>query len=138
MIGIMGLTFLPCNCSILVFIDIVKVLSDHALHSLSSHTLLSAFVLLFETILDGIMCIFLEHSNQCQLHACSYSSTVLSLTREVMNRKLCVWLVGKHHGIMPGKLLLYKQPSMCQSSAIQEHPALHRAYYRMLKLLCLV
>jgi len=39
LIGIMGLTSLPCNYGILVVIDNVKVLSDHALHSLSSYTL---------------------------------------------------------------------------------------------------
>jgi hypothetical protein len=49
-----------------------------------------------------------------------------------------VWFVVKHHGTMPGKLLPYKQLSMFQSSAIQEHPAFHRAYYRMLRLTALL
>jgi hypothetical protein len=58
----MGLTCHPCNYGILVVIDNVEVLSDHTLHSLSSDTLLLAFVLLCEAILDAMTCIFLQHS----------------------------------------------------------------------------
>jgi hypothetical protein len=64
----MGLTSHPCNFSILVFVDIVSVLSDHALHLFRSYTLLSAFVLLFETILDAMMCSFPQHSIQMHLN----------------------------------------------------------------------
>jgi hypothetical protein len=47
----------------------------------------------------------------------------------IVDHKMHEKLVGKHHGTMPGKLL----PSMCQSSDIQEHPAFHCTYYRMLR-----
>jgi hypothetical protein len=66
--GIMGLTSHPCNFSILVFIDIVSLLSDHALHLFRSYSLLSARVLLFETIFDAMMCNFPQHGIEIHLN----------------------------------------------------------------------
>jgi hypothetical protein len=67
-----GINFLDCNGGILVFIGMVLILSNHPLQLFSRYTLLSAFVLLSETILDAMIRNFLQHRSQRQMNVSSF------------------------------------------------------------------